>query len=232
VKGKLYLLPVTLGTKAFRHVIPDEVIKIICGLRHFIVEDIRSARRYLRLLDPSFPIDDSEFQVLNEHSSPGEISKLIDTVINGNDAGIMSEAGLPGIADPGSPLVMIAHRSGIEVKPLTGPSSIFLAIMASGLNGQSFTFNGYLPVKGPERTNSIRQLEKDASRGISQIFIETPYRNQKLFEEIIATCRPETRLCIAVDITAPSEYIKTLTIKEWANSTPDLSKRPAVFIIG
>ena len=232
MKGKLYLLPVTLGTKTFRHVIPEDVIKIICGLRHFIVEDIRSARRYLRQLDPSFPIDDSDFQVLNEHSSPDEISKLIDTVKEGNDAGIMSEAGLPGIADPGSPLVMIAHRAGIEVKPLSGPSSIFLAIMASGLNGQNFTFNGYLPVKGDERVSAIKSLEREASKGVSQVFIETPYRNQKLFDDIVSTCRPETRLCIAADITAPTEYIRTLTIREWSRLDPGLNKRPAVFIIG
>jgi len=232
VSGKLYLLPVTLGTLAFRHVIPDDVIKIICRLRHFIVEDIRSARRYLRQLDPSFPIDESEFHLLNEHSSPEEISGLIDPLKRGIDAGIMSEAGLPGIADPGSPLVMIAHKNGIEVKPLSGPSSIFLAIMASGLNGQAFTFNGYLPIKGAERVNAIRRLEREAAQGVSQLFIETPYRNQKLLEDIIASCRAETRLCIAVDITSPTEFIKTMSIKEWALKSPDINKRPAVFIIG
>lgn len=232
MKGKLYLLPVTLGTTEYRHVIPEDVISIIRKLRHFIVEDLRSARRYLRLIDPAFPIDDSIFQVLNEHSTSQEISSLINSVENGNDTGIMSEAGLPGIADPGSPLVLIAHSRGIEVKPLTGPSSIFLAVMASGLNGQNFTFNGYLPVKVNERIQAIKNLEREAARGYSQLFIETPYRNQKLFEDIIATCRAETRLCIAADLTSPTEYIRTLTIKEWAKANPSINRRPAVFIIG
>lgn len=232
MKGKLYLLPVTLGTSNYRHVIPDEVLTIIRSLRHFVVEDVRSARRYLRLIDPTFPIDDSVFQLLNEHSQEKEIELLIGSVTSGNDTGIMSEAGLPGIADPGSPLVMLAHRNGIEVKPLTGPSSIFLAIMASGLNGQNFTFHGYLPIKPGERSDTLKRLEKSASAGYAQVFIETPYRNQKLFEDILSICRKDTRLCLAVDLTAPTEYIRTLTVGEWANANPSLNKRPAVFIIG
>lgn len=232
MKGSLYLLPVTLGTENYKHVIPEEVLTVIRNLRYFVVEDIRSARRFLRMIDPQFPIDDTEFRLLNEHTAGEEVEELLDTLLNGNDTGLMSEAGVPGIADPGSPLVKLAHQNSIAVKPLTGPSSIFLALMASGLNGQNFTFNGYLPVKGNERTSAIRELERQARTGVSQIFIETPYRNQKMLEELVANCSGETSLCIAVDITGPSEFIRTKTIQEWAGSLPSINKRPAVFILG
>lgn len=232
MNGTLHLLPVTLGTENFNHVIPGDVIKVIRSLRHFIVEDLRSARRFLRSIDPNFPIDDTDFQILNEHTLKEDIEKLIEHLLNGTDTGLISEAGMPGIADPGSPLVLLAHKKGITVKPFTGPSSIFLALMASGLNGQNFTFLGYLPIKPNERKQAIREVENEASKGFSQIFIEAPYRNQKLLADLISTCRGETKLCIAVDITGQSEYIVTRTISEWSKALPSINKRPAVFILG
>jgi len=231
VKGRLYLIPVTLGGDDFSKVIPEKVISLTKELRYFIVEDIRSARRFLRLIDRQFPIDDSVFFELNEHTADSDISHYLEPVINGYDCGIMSEAGLPGIADPGARIVALAHRKKITVIPLSGPSSIILALISSGLNGQQFTFNGYLPVKPSERTARIRDLEKKASEEYAQIFMETPYRAQKMLESLIATCHSDTRLCLASDITLATESIRTMTIAEWRKSQPSLNGRLVIFIL-
>lgn len=231
MKGRLYLIPVTLGGTDFRSVIPEGVTEITRRLRIFIVENIRSARRFLRLIDKKFPIDESVFFELNEHTPEAAIEQYLEPVINGADIGLMSEAGLPGIADPGSLLIMLAHRKKISVKPLSGPSSIILALISSGLNGQNFIFHGYLPVKPAERASRLKEIEKKAHEGYAQIFMETPYRNQKMLETILDVCKNETLLCIACDITLPSESVRTMKIAEWKNDKPDLHNRLVVFVL-
>jgi len=231
MKGRIYLIPVTLGGDDFLKVIPEKVISITRELRFFIVEDIRSARRFLRLIDKSFPIDESVFFELNEHTGDSDISDYLEPALKGNNIGLMSEAGLPALADPGAKIVSLAHKHKITVTPLSGPSSIILALIASGLNGQNFTFNGYLPVKPAERTAKLKELERKAGEGCAQIFMETPYRNQKLLETIVTTCQPNTRLCIAVDITLPSETIRTLKISEWKRDLPAINDRLVVFVM-
>jgi 16S rRNA (cytidine1402-2'-O)-methyltransferase len=231
VTGRIYLIPVTLGGEDYSQVIPEKVISLTRRLRFFIVEDLRSARRYLRLIDKEFPINDTIFFELNEHTGENEISHYLDPVMNGSDMGIMSEAGLPGIADPGARIIELAHKKRIIVTPLSGPSSIILALIASGLNGQNFTFNGYLPVKTAERASKLRDLEKNAINGCAQIFMETPYRNQKMFESIIGTCQNETKLCIATDITLQSESIRTMKISEWKKDLPMLKDKLVVFVL-
>jgi 16S rRNA (cytidine1402-2'-O)-methyltransferase len=231
VAGKIYLIPVTLGGEDYRNVIPEKVLDITRSLRLFVVEDLRNARRYLRLIDREFPINDCQFHELNEHTVEDEISHYLDPVVSGSDMGIMSEAGLPGIADPGAKLVALAHRKHIRIIPLPGPSSIILALIASGMNGQNFSFNGYLPVNPAERAAGLRTLEKKAQEGYAQIFMETPYRNQRMVESILQSCRGETRLCIAVDITLPGENIRTMTISEWKKNIPAINDHPAIFIL-
>jgi 16S rRNA (cytidine1402-2'-O)-methyltransferase len=231
VSGRIYLIPVTLGGDDFLKVIPEKVISLTRLLRFFIVEDIRSARRFLRLIDKEFPINDSVFFELNEHTNESDIVQYLEPVLKGSDIGIMSEAGLPGIADPGSRIVALAHQEKIKVIPLSGPSSIILALISSGLNGQNFTFNGYLPIKPAERSAKLRDLEKKAGEGYAQIFMETPYRNQKLLETITAICHNETKLCIAVDITLSTESIRTMKISEWKRDLPSLNGKLAVFVM-
>lgn len=229
--GRLFLIPVTLGGEDFTGVIPDPVLEITRNLRFFIVEELRSARRYLRLIDKQFPVDESHFSVLNEHTSENELDEFLEPLKEGSDIGLMSEAGLPCIADPGARIVSIAHKKNYRVIPLSGPSSIIMALISSGLNGQNFTFNGYLPVKPAEKTAKIRDLEKRAREGYSQIFMETPYRSQKMFDTIITTCSNETRLCIASDITLPSESIRTMKLSDWKKNVPDLRDRLVVFVM-
>ncbi|HBH82980.1 MAG: hypothetical protein A2X05_04320 [Bacteroidetes bacterium GWE2_41_25] len=229
--GKIYLLPVTLGGDDFSYVIPARVINITRQLRFFVVEELRSARRYLRKIDKEFPIDESNFSVLNEHTTEDEIEQLLDPINIGYNIGLMSEAGLPCIADPGARIVSLAQKKRIEVIPLSGPSSIILALIASGFNGQNFTFNGYLPVKPVERMIKIKELEKRSKTGCTQIFMETPYRNQQMFDSIINVCNNETLLCLAIDITLPSETIKTMKISQWNKGVPSLKDRLVIFII-
>lgn len=224
-------MPVTLGGDDYSAVIPNKTIEITRGLRHFVVEDLRSARRYLRKIDKAFPIDSTVFFELNEHTAETEIDVFLEPLMNGYDIGLMSEAGLPGIADPGAMLVSLAHRKKIVVTPLSGPSSIIMALISSGLNGQSFSFNGYLPVKPAERAAKLREIEKKAHEGYAQIFMETPYRNQKMIESILATCKNETLLCIACDITLDSESITTMSISDWKKDIPDLNNRLTVFVL-
>jgi 16S rRNA (cytidine1402-2'-O)-methyltransferase len=231
VAGKIYLVPVTLGGGDYMDVIPGNVTGIIRTLRFFAVEDIRSARRFLRLIDREFPIDDSVFYELSEHTSGNEISEYLAPVEKGNDMGIMSEAGLPGIADPGSMLVSLAQRKRIKIVPLSGPSSVIMALIASGLNGQNFTFNGYLPVKPAEREARLRDLERRSQGGFAQIFMETPYRNQRMLESVLKSCKGSTQLCIAADITLPSEDIRTMTINEWRKDPPIINDRQVIFIL-
>jgi len=231
--GTLYLIPTTIGSDSWESVIPPLVIAQTRGLKHFIVEDIRTTRRYLSKIGVNTPIDQIDFQLLNEHTQQVEIEGLIKPLLEGNDVGLLSEAGLPAIADPGSQLVAIANRQGIKVVPLTGPSSIFLTLMASGLNGQNFAFVGYLPVKSDERRNRIKQLEKRSGQEKqTQIFIEAPYRNLHLFQDILKECNPETKLTIGVELTSASEYIATKKIREWKSiSLPDINKKNCVFCI-
>lgn len=231
MSGKIYLIPVTLGGDDFLKVIPEKVLGITRELRYFIVEDIRSARRYLRLIDKSFPIDDSRFFELNEHTGESDISHYLEPAIKGFDIGVMSEAGLPGIADPGARIVALAHRKKLTISPLTGPSSIILALISSGLNGQAFTFNGYLPVKPNERSVKLRELEKRAGEGYAQIFMETPYRNHKMLDSILSVCHGDTMLTIAMEITLPSESIRTMKISEWRNDQPQLKDKLVVFVM-
>lgn len=230
--GSIYLIPVPLGGNDYNKVIPDKVLNITKTLRYFIVEEIRSARRYLRLIDRDFPIDDSVFYVLNEHTDESQIEYYLDPLKKGSDIGLMSEAGLPGIADPGSQIIRIAHKLNFKVIPLSGPSSVIMALIASGLNGQNFTFHGYLPVKDIERISRLREIEKRISRGETQIFMETPYRAQKMAESIIKECHPDTKVCIAADITLNTEEIRTLTIAEWKKKLPDLNRRLVIFLMG
>ncbi len=231
MKGRIYLIPVTLGGDDFLKVIPEKVISLTRLIRYFIVEDIRSARRYLRLIDKEFPINDTIFLELNEHTNDLDIEHYLDPVESGFDIGIMSEAGLPGIADPGARIIAQAHQKKITVTPLSGPSSIIMALISSGLNGQNFTFNGYLPVKPVERSAKLRDLEKRSRDGYAQIFIETPYRNQKMLDSIIATCHNDTKLCIAADITLPSESIRTMKISEWKLKCPPINNKLVVFVL-
>ena len=229
--GKIYLIPVTLGGDDYLKVIPEKVISLTKMLRYFIVEDLRSARRYLRLIEKSFPIDESVFFELNKHTPESDISGFLDPVMKGHDIGILSEAGLPGIADPGAKIVALAHKKRLRVIPLSGPSSIILALISSGFNGQNFSFNGYLPVKPAEKISRIRELEMKAREGYAQLFMETPYRNQKMFESIVSACSNETLLCIASDITLPDEDIRTMNIGEWKKNIPSLNDRFVMFLL-
>jgi 16S rRNA (cytidine1402-2'-O)-methyltransferase len=229
--GKIFLIPVTLGDRDYLKVIPEKVLSLTRSLRIFVVEDIRSARRYLRLIDRDFPINETTFLELNEHTNDSEIGHYLDFALTGSDIGLLSEAGLPGIADPGAKLISLAHRKKVRIVPLSGPSSILLALISSGLNGQNFTFNGYLPVRPADRESKLRELEKKTRDGYAQIFMEAPYRNQRMLESILATCRNEARLCIAVDITLPDENIRTMTIGEWKKNIPSINDRLAVFIL-
>ena len=230
--AELYLIPVTLGDSPVSDVIPGFPLEIINKLEHFVVEDLRSARRYLRKAGYKALFDDTEFYLLNEHSKDEELGEIMEVLAGGNSMGILSEAGVPAVADPGAELVALAHKRGIRVIPLVGPSSILMALMGSGMNGQSFCFNGYLPVKNPQRQNRIRQIERVALESSkTQIFMETPYRNNSLLEDILGCCREDTLLCVAADISLKTEFIKTKAVREWKKDIPNLHKRPAVFLL-
>ena len=231
-QATLYLIPVTLGETEHSQVLPVYNREVILSLKHFIVENVRTARRFLKKAEPSIVIDDLIFTELNEHTSPEEISGMLAPMDAGESVGVMSEAGCPAIADPGADVVAIAQRKGYDVVPLVGPSSILMSLMASGFNGQSFAFHGYLPVEAAKRTERIKTLESRIySEHTTQIFIETPYRNEKLLDELIRICRPTTRLCVACNITCEDEFIKTRPVKEWVKKQPDLKKKPAIFLI-
>ena len=228
----LYLIPVTLGDTPLCNVLPQYNSEIIAGIRHFIVEDVRSARRFLRKVDPQFDIDASQFFELNKHTAPEDVAGFLRPLHDGKPMGVISEAGCPAVADPGADVVAIAQRKGLKVVPLVGPSSIILSVMASGFNGQSFAFNGYLPVKPDERVKKLRQLEQRIyNEEQTQLFIETPYRNGKMVEDLLSACRPQTKLCIAANLTCEDEYVHTRTVKEWRGKVPDISKIPCIFLL-
>jgi 16S rRNA (cytidine1402-2'-O)-methyltransferase len=228
----IFLIPVTLGGSDPAMVVPDKVIGLTRRLRCFIVEDIRSARRYLRSVDRQFPVDDCTFFELNEHTRDEELEGFLNPVLNGTDTGLMSEAGLPCLADPGAKITALAHMKNIRIIPLSGPSSIIMALIASGFGGQNFTFNGYLPVKPGERVSRLKEIEKKAREGYTQVFMETPYRNGKMFDSVVGTCSGNSKLCVAADITLPTEFIRSMSISEWKKNRPQLDGRPAVFILG
>ena len=236
MSATLYLIPCPISDDtAVADVAPVSNQAIINSLDYFIVENTRSARRFLSKSGYARAIDDATFVELNEHTtSPTEIAKMIEPLKAGRSAGVISEAGVPAVADPGQAVVELCHKHNIRVVPLVGPSSILMAVMASGLSGQSFAFNGYLPIKEPERSKTIKRLESRArAEHQSQLFIEAPYRNVKLLEQMLKTLNPETRLCIACDITSQSEFIRTQSVAQWQKSSlPDIQKRPAIFIIG
>lgn len=231
MKGTVFMLPVTLGNPEYSLTIPGKVVDITRSLRLFAVEDIRSARRYLRSIDRQFPIDESNFFEIGKHANPEELKEFFRIVTDGSDAGVMSEAGMPGLADPGNIVAEEAHRRGIRVTPLTGPSSIILGLIASGLNGQSFAFTGYLPVDAAGRQKALKALEQKSAGGQTQILMETPFRAEKMLDDILIVCNPSTRLCIASDLTLESESVKTLTLREWSTQIPSLHKRLVVFLL-
>lgn len=232
--AKLYLIPVTLGGEDWQQVLPLHNREVVKGIRHFIVENIRSARRFLRMVDREFDIDGSTFIEMGKHADVSRFTSALQPLRDGMDMGVISEAGCPAVADPGADIVSIAQREGLTVVPLVGPSSMIMAVMGSGLNGQSFAFNGYLPVDEADRIKRIKVLETRAiSENQTQLFIETPYRNAKMFATLCRTLRPSTRLCIAAGITTADEFIKTKSIQQWQKfRLPDLSKIPAIFLIG
>lgn len=232
-KGKLYLLPTTLGSEECSHVIPADVAAITIRLRHFAVEEIKSARRYLRKLDREFPIDDCKFFVLNKKTPPEELSKMMQVLSMGNDLGILSEAGCPGIADPGAELVALAHKKGMFVCPLTGPSSVLLGLIGSGFNGQKFTFHGYLPKERKDRIRNLKEFEREARMsGATQIFMDTPFRNMNVLDDLLNELQDDTYICIACDLTLYTERIQTMRVVDWRENAFDLAKRPTMFLIG
>ena len=233
--GTLYLIPCPISDEtAPWDVLPAANRAVMDSLDYFIVENTRSARRFLSKAGIARPIDTLEFRELNEHTVAGrEVEELVKPLVEGRSAGVVSEAGVPGVADPGALVVEACHRHGIRVVPLVGPSSVILAVMASGLNGQSFAFNGYLPIHPSDRAKRLKQLEsRSAAEQQTQLFIETPYRNAKMIADILSVCQPRTRLCIASGLTTENEYLRTLTIKEWKQQPlPDLGKTPTIFAI-
>ena len=231
-QGKLYLLPTTLGDNAPLEVLPASVKQMVEKIDHFIVENEKTARRAIKNLVPEKPQSSLKLFPLNKHTDQTELPSFLNPCKEGFDVGLLSEAGCPGIADPGAEVVKIAHREGIRVIPMVGPSSILLAMMSSGMNGQNFAFNGYLPIDKAERKNEIKNLEKlSLERNQAQVFIETPYRNNKMLQDLIQHLHPGTRVCIGCDITLETEYIVTKPVSEWSKTKVDLHKRPTIFIL-
>lgn len=233
VGGLLYLIPTTLGeTDDLSKILPAGNADVISSLKFFIVENIRTARRFLKKVNRKINIDELTFFELNKHTQPEEITQFLKPLKAGNDTGIISEAGCPAVADPGTDVVALAQKQGFTVVPLVGPSSILLSLMASGFNGQSFAFIGYLPIQQSDRIKALKKMEdRIYSEHQTQIFIETPYRNMKLLDDIIAVCQPNTKLCIAADITLETEFIKTKPVSAWKSQKPDLNKRPCIFLL-
>ncbi|TAH60892.1 MAG: SAM-dependent methyltransferase [Fermentimonas caenicola] len=231
-KAALYLIPVLLGDTSVERVIPEFNKRIVSELKFFIVENIRSARRFMKKCDPGIDIDSLTFYELNKHTNKKDIEGYLAPMKSGNSMGVISEAGCPAIADPGAEVVAIAQKKGYKVVPLVGPSSLLMAIMASGFNGQSFAFHGYLPIDSSKRVSKIKYLEMQSYKDDqTQLFIETPYRNQKLAEDIIENCKPHTQLCIAMNISCDDEWIVTKSVKSWKGNLPDMQKTPTVFLI-
>ncbi len=231
IKPALYLFPVPLADTPPADVLPAANIELLKGVRHFVVENIRSARRFLRAASKDIIIDNLDLRELNEHTRPEDVADLLNPLIEGHPIGIISEAGCPAVADPGADLVAIAQRRGLPVVPLVGPSSILLSLMASGFNGQTFTFRGYLPIDAKARASALRDIEHHARDGHTQIFIETPYRNNKLIDELSRTMPAQLRLCVASDITGPRQSIITRPMRDWTKASYDYSKIPTIFLI-
>jgi len=231
-KGKLYLIPTTLGDVPPLEVLPIAIKRAIESIDHYIVENEKTARHFIKIISPRKSQPSLHLFALNKFTEATEIPHFLEPCLSGHDMGILSEAGCPGIADPGAAVVKLAHEKQIQVVPLVGPSSIILALMASGLNGQNFAFNGYLPIESSERKKEIKRLEKKSKEEQqSQLFIETPYRNNKLLEDLQKTLAATTSVCVACDLTLASEFVRTKTAAEWKNEHVDLHKRPAIFII-
>ncbi|QRM87681.1 SAM-dependent methyltransferase [Lacinutrix sp. WUR7] len=232
ITGKLYLIPTTLGDNAPLEVLPISVKKVIEQVDTFIVENEKTARRFIKSIEPRKSQSSLTLFPLNKFTDVAELPSYLEPCLQGKNVGLLSEAGCPGVADPGADIVKIAHDKNIQVVPLVGPSSILLAIMSSGMNGQSFTFNGYLPIDKDEKKQEIKQLERlSFEKNQSQIFIETPYRNNKMLEDMCQYLEGNTLVCVACDITLPTEYIKTKTVNNWKKTKVDLHKRPTIFII-
>lgn len=230
--GKLYLIPITLGDNEPLDVLPLTVKSTIEFIDDYIVENEKTARKFIKSICPEKVQATLRLSTLNKHTAITEHKQMLQPCFQGKNIGIMSESGCPGVADPGAVIVKLAHENGIQVIPLVGPSSILLALMASGMNGQSFAFNGYLPIEKSEKKSALKNLEKlSAVKNQTQIFIETPYRNNKLLEDILQALQPNTHLCIAADITLDTEYIKTLRVQDWKKTTIDLHNRPTIFIL-
>ncbi len=231
-KGKLYLIPTTLGDNEPLEVLPISIKQTIESIDHYVVENEKTARRFIKKISPRKSQPNLQLSLLNKFTEAHEIPNFLEPCLNGINVGVLSEAGCPGVADPGADVVKVAHEKNIQVVPLVGPSSILLALMASGFNGQNFAFNGYLPIDNSERKKTLKNLEKKSRETKqSQIFIETPYRNDKMLQELIKTLAEGTRLCVACDITLPTEYISTKRIIDWSKTKVDLHKRPTIFII-
>ena len=227
----IYLIPNLLGDSTLS-VLPSQIEEVVQTLNYFIVENEKSARKFIKRIAPDKVQADLQIAVIDKHQPHNDMLPFITPCLEGISAGIISEAGCPGIADPGADIVRLAHQKGLKVVPLVGPSSLLLAMMASGLNGQNFAFNGYLPIDKQQRKSSLKALERKAQEGQSQLFIETPYRNTQLLSELTTTLHDNTLLCVACDITLPTEHIQTLTIRQWRTTSIDLHKRPTIFIIG
>ncbi|HKL92857.1 MAG: SAM-dependent methyltransferase [Bacteroidales bacterium] len=232
MSGKIYLFPVPIAETPIEHVLPAYNRDCLAGIRHFIVEDIRTARRFLKKVDPQFEVDACSFYLLNKHTAATELNQYLTRIKEGFDMGILSESGCPAIADPGADIVRMAQEMDVEVIPLVGPSSILLALMASGFNGQRFCFEGYLPVDKDQRAKSLKQLEQRSyQEDMSLLFIETPYRNQKMLEDLLLHLRPQTRVGFAYDVTGPDAWIKSKSVAEWKKHRPTLDKKPCIFML-
>ncbi len=233
IQSALYLIPIPISQAPVSDVIPAGNLEVVGALRHFIVENVRTARRYLRHIDPAFPISDCTFEVLDRHTSPEDVSAMLEPLRAGEPIGVMSEAGCPAVADPGSHPVEIAQREGLKVIPLVGPSSILMSLMASGFNGQGFAFHGYLPIDGAERRKALKRLESEsASRHMTQIFIETPYRNNRMVELLSECLAPSTMVCVACDVTdLEKEEVVSAQAQAWRKRKYDFDKRPAIFLL-
>lgn len=230
--GKLFLIPTTLGASIPESVLPSSIKEVIAKTDHYIVENEKTARRSIKIVDPEKQQSSLKINLLNKFTEPGDLISFLDPCKEGFDVGVLSEAGCPGVADPGAQVVKIAHEIGIQVVPLVGPSSILLAMMGSGMNGQSFTFHGYLPIDKKEKKQELKNLERISSeKNQAQIFIETPYRNNNLMEDMKQILAPSTRLCVACDLTLSTEYILTQPVSAWGKTKVDLHKRPTIFII-
>jgi 16S rRNA (cytidine1402-2'-O)-methyltransferase len=229
--GTLFLIPTLLGDVEPLEVLPMKIKKVLDQTSHYIVENEKSARAFIKKVHPGKAQPQLKLDILNKYTEATEYEAMIEPCLLGHNVGILSEAGVPCLADPGSEIVAVAHKKDITVVPLSGPSSILMGLIASGMNGQEFTFNGYLPIETAKRKKKLIALERQSIKGMTQIFMETPYRNMKLLEDVLAACDRKSRLCIAVDISLQTESIKTRTIADWKQNMPDLHKRPAIFIL-